>query len=207
MMMSQLATTWPGSDDGWNPLKSKAAVVIAHRWPTPNIAMTGSFGPLDVDRYGDIALVLSAFRGPSGYEQMYTETFAFDQATRDWRYRRGSGVGGLYTDRWSPPRVRPHPHPLEVSPVLVSDPLHRGLFGHVTILCGLDVAMVEVARPGGTRRADVSHGPGWLGVVWPGGDEPMVKAFAADGSQVDALSSDEFVFDGRLPTCFLRDWV
>jgi len=50
-------------------------------------------------------------------------------------------------------------------------------------------ALVEVERGRSHRKADVSEGPGWLGVIWPPDDPPVLRAYDAGGAEVFTLGS------------------
>jgi len=172
-----------GDTDGWDPRKSAAALNEDRTWPTTKNEPTKRFEPLDVDRYNDRAVVLGLFRGlTSGF---HSDIFVRREGR--WDYRAGGGGGSdAFRVRW---QVGPHP----------SAPLQARTKGwilgglcHAAILCMPEVHTVTIERPQGLRRADVSRGPGWIGIVWPEGDEPTVRAFGSNGLEVHAPCRREF---------------
>ncbi len=185
-----------GSDLGM----AAAALDEDRIWPTTKSEPTDRYEPLDVDRYDDRAVVLGWSRGPSGGG---LNANVFIRRNGRWEYRGGGGGGGagLFKERW---RIRRHESaPLDVQ----SKGWIFGGLSHATILCLPQVYTVTIERSQGLRHADVSQRPGWIAIVWPDGDEPLVRAFDASGVEVHSLAAESFVqqepgmVPSRCPTC------
>jgi hypothetical protein len=149
-------------------------------WPVSVARSNGICVPLDVDRYGDLAMIV-AFGPLPGVETegVAGATFAKDR-TGTWRRRNGGGSGYRSNERSHVPD--------ETSCELLLK-VHAGWGSHPTdaiFLCGPEVARVDVKRRNSLRTADVSEGPGWLGIIWPPDDPPLVRAYDAGGEGVFA---------------------
>jgi hypothetical protein len=165
-------------------------------WPTTVVTRTEPVKPVDVDRYGDFALVVAAIDEDADTGRPTLQVRAFKRVADGWEFCGGSGSGS-----------GSDPLDARSSSKMSGTALMSGGSGwsaledgrgkphglcHATVLCGSDVVAVTVDRSGDIRRADVSSGPGWLGIVWPEGFEPAVRAFGAAGDEVSALGPEEF---------------
>jgi hypothetical protein len=95
----------------------------------------------------------------------------------------GSGSGWSSKQRWDIPSGRKALHVRTQGSSGESPFDARRAFSFAVFLCGPAVTSVEVERRHGIRIADVSAGPGWLGVLWTSNDRAAVKAYTADSRQ------------------------
>jgi hypothetical protein len=170
----------PDSPQWWGDSELVPTLIdSAGPWPISVATSNGVCVPLDVDRCGDLAVVVAFGVLPGlGTEGVADATFDKDRTGR-WRRRNGGGSGYGLNERWDVPSDGRFALHLKV---------HAGWGSHPTdaiFLCGPEVAIVEVERRDSLRRADVKEGPGWLGIIWPPDDPPLVRVYDAGGRETD----------------------
>jgi hypothetical protein len=168
----------------WWPSDEAASAVIDSEGPWPSWApvSTGTCLPFDVDTYRGHALVVGYGRNRKGREVLGTDEFQQNGVGR-WEHLTGTGSGWLPAQRWDMVEARDALH-LRLSGSTGTSPFDaRRPFSFAVFMCGPAVARVEVDRRHGARAADVSAGPGWLGVLWTPGDPATVSAYTAVGQQ------------------------
>lgn len=164
-------------------------------WPARTTVRTQDVEVVDVDRYGDLALVTAAIEDGGGDDGPLLMENLFHREEGIWRSLGGSGSGSgsdplLARREWREPQQS-----LRLSgPGRHSPGGKRGSkdFCHATLNCSPAVSSVIVERPGNRREADVSEGAGWIGIVWPAGSEPKVTALDTAGDQIGVLGQGEF---------------
>ena len=162
-------------------------------WPSVSTSLGGPLEAIDVDRYDRFAMVVAAAEEEQpGVASMLRESL-FECRDHHWDSVGGGGGGSgsdVLSDR---PRGGP---PLTISGKgwLVLNPERRrgGGLNSANVRCSSRVVTVVVERPGQTRRASVSGGSGWIGIVWPDGAAPTARAFDAAGTEVAALTPSNF---------------
>ena len=166
-------------------------------WPTRSTTRTGPVTVVDVDSFGDFAVVLAATDGEHWRRVgPMLGNWVFHRDAGGWT-RLGGGGGGSGTDPLLE-RHSPHPanRPLQLSGsggVNVEPEKRRGAWvRHAEILCAPNVARVEIDRSNQRRLADTSSGPGWIVALWLKGAEPTLTAYDAQGRQLDVLRPDVF---------------
>jgi hypothetical protein len=164
-------------------------------WPARTTVRTQNVEVVDVDRYGGFAVVIAAIEDHVLAGVPMLEASVFHEEESGWRSHGGGGGGSgvdplLVRQRWKDPtRV------LRMSgPGWGRLDEKRGPKGvcHATLLCSATVSSVVIDRPGDRRTVDVSEGSGWIGIVWPQGSEPGVKAFDAETRELARLEPSAF---------------
>jgi hypothetical protein len=160
----------------------RATIENAGPWPSLFPRSNGRFVPLDVDRYGNCAVVLGFGQNHKGKDVLDFDEFECTGAGL-WNRLGGGGSGHDLGARENVDIAREALH-LRIggnSGSALFEPSAE--FGFVVFLCGLEVASVEVRRQLGVRTANVGTGPGWLAVLWTRDDPAEVVAFAGGGEQ------------------------
>lgn len=149
-------------------------------WPSHSPVSNGMFVPFDVDKYDGLAVVIGYGRNRKGREVLGSDEFQRNQ-TGAWEHLAGGASSWSPMPRWDLPSGRDELH-FRMGGSLSESPFDsRRKFSFAVFLCGPAVTTVEVSRRLGIRTADVSAGPGWLGVLWTPDDPALVAAQAADG--------------------------
>jgi len=180
-------------EDEWVVQEAMLAALDAPgEWPARSSARTGPVTVVDIDRVDDCAIVLAVTEGNTKlFEQTTLYRFVFERTPDGWSWHGGSGCGGEDDPlddraRWVPGQ----PHLIESASGWSRwegrNGRQRRLY-EIQLLCGPDVARVEIVRGAVTRVADVATGPGWLVVAWTDA-APTVVAFDGGGRQLEVLS-------------------
>lgn len=157
-------------------------------WPTPTPAPEGLFVPFDVDRYDGLAVVVGHGRNRKGREILGSDQFQRNGAGR-WEHLTEASTAWSPTPRWEVPWDRESVQ-LQMRGSSGASPFDdRRSFSFAVFHCGPAVMTVEIYRRHGIRVADVSAGPGWLGVLWTPDDPAVVSAYTAVGRQSFAWTS------------------
>jgi hypothetical protein len=168
----------------WWPTDDAVSEVIDGEgpWPSRSPVSNGIFVPFDVDKYDGLAVVIGYGRNRRGREVLGSDEFQQNEAGT-WEHLTGGATGWLPTQRWELPSEREELH-FRMGGSSGESPFDaRRKFSFAVFLCGPAVTTVQVNRRHGIRTADVSAGPGWLGVLWAPGDPALVSAYTADGRQ------------------------
>lgn len=167
----------------WWPTAEAVNAVLGNGgpWPLPSPKSNGIFVPLDVDIYDDLAIVVGYGPNWDGREVLGVDEFQ-KTLTNTWNRLAGSGSGVSLDSR---KRLADAPEALHLrmggsAGKFLMEP-ERPSFSFAVFLSGSEVQTVEVHRRLSTRRADISVGPGWIGVLYLPGDPAVVKAFSAGG--------------------------
>jgi hypothetical protein len=168
----------------WWPTDDAVSEVIDGEgpWPSRSPVSTGLFVPFDVDTYDGLALVVGYGRNRKGREVLGSDEFHQNEAGR-WEHWSGAASAWSPTQRWDVPSGRDQLHLRMRGSSDVSPFDARRRLSFAVFFCGPAVTTVEVTRRRGIRTADVSAGPGWLGVLWTPDDPALVTATSADGRQ------------------------
>jgi hypothetical protein len=151
-------------------------------WPTRSPVTNGAFVPLDVDKYDGLAVVTGHGRNRKGRDVLGSDAFQQNEAGV-WEHSASSGSSWSPEQRWDLQDGR------EALQLRMGGSSGRSTFearrefSFAVFLCGPAVSRVEVDRPQGIRKADVSAGPGWLTVLWTADDPAGVTAYTAAGRQ------------------------
>jgi len=169
--------------DAWLDEQIALAVIDSPGpWPARWVSSDAAFVPLDVDTYDRFAMVLCF-----GDDDLVTHKvvgFGVFEDTGAGRWRRVFGGAGGRDGMDLLDRQRLEGDDRQRLHLRQHDSWEsQARSQQVVFLCGPDVATVEIRRQRGTRVAEVSEGPGWLGVLWTPDTPPEVVAFAADGAQ------------------------
>lgn len=174
----------------WPTVESAGAVIESPEvWPAASPQSNGTFTPLDVDRHHSLAIVVGY--GPTrlqGDPALGVDEFLELEKGR-WSHLGGSASGTPLEQRQ---RLQEPSQELQLRLGGTSGKFlleERPQYSYSVFLCGPDVATVRVQRSHGRRTADVSSGPGWLGVLWTPDDLATVDAFTADGTQTFTWTS------------------
>lgn len=187
----------------------EAALYADGPWPAARTVRTQDVEVIDVDRYDDLAVVTAAIADDSTGDGPLLVESVFRWEKGRWRSLGGWGSGSgsdplLERQKWGDPE-----HSLQIIGLGSNSPggkERRRVVCHATVLCAPAVNSVTVERPTSHRRADVSEGPGWIGIIWPQGSEPRVTALDAASEQIGVLRPEEFrdsaprhrgLFEGR----------
>jgi hypothetical protein len=168
----------------WWPTDDAVSEVIDGEgpWPSRSPVSTGLFVPFDVDTYDGLALVVGYGRNRKGREVLGSDEFQQNEAGT-WAHLAGSASAWSPTQRWDLPSARDELH-FRMGGSSGGSPFDaRRRLSFAVFFCGPAVTTVEVTRRRGIRTADVSAGPGWLGVLWTPDDPAVVAATSADGRQ------------------------
>ncbi len=175
----------------WWPTVEAAGAVIEgpEVWPAASPQSNGTFTPLDVDRHHNLAIVVGY--GPTrlkGDLSLGVDEF------HEFEKGQWSHLGGAASGTPLEQRQRIQEGRQELQPRLGGSSgkfllEERPQYSYMVFLCGPDVATVRVQRSHGRRTADVSSGPGWLGVLWTPDDLATVDAFNPDGTQTFTWTS------------------
>ncbi len=178
-----------------DPRRAKKALRADLSWPTHKTAPVMPFEPMDVDRFEDLGLVVASQRGR-------LQTYWFVNRNGRWEWQGGTGGGG------SGAFERPGGQPGDVDQVIwCSQGGCSGRMRDVVVRCSPEVQLVTVERPGDIRHADVSNGPGCIGIIWPEEVEPMVRAFSSAGTEIGSVAVGDFdrhpvgMVECACPTC------
>lgn len=165
--------------------------LIRDSWPTTSSERTGSVTVLDVDRVGDVAVVLmvtDAESSRTGYSLLETRLAQYVDGV--WG-PRGGGASGSGEDPMIARTQRPPAAPLQSlgrGGTSLEPEKRRGRwFWYTEVLCSAAVARVDIARGDERRTADVSTGPGWLIVAWLEDMDPTLTACDATGQLLSVL--------------------
>ena len=168
----------------WPTVESVCAVIEGQQeWPATSPQSNGAFTPLDVDRHQDLALVVGY--GPTRLnDDLVLGVDAFHGLEKgQWKHLGGAGSGTPLEQRQQLSKGRQELHVRvggSAGEFLLEE---RPQYSYKVFLCGPEVANVRVQRSHGIRTADVTSGPGWLGILWTPDDPATVSAFTADGTQ------------------------
>jgi len=178
----------------WDPRWAAKALRANQSWPTKKKTQVDPFEGLDVDRYGDLGFVVCSHQGR-------LHTYTFIKRNGRWECQGGGGGGaGAFERTGGPPGGGDQP-------IWCSQGGTGGRSRHVVVRCSPEVQLVTVERPEGIRHADVSAGPGCIGIIWPEEVEPIVKAFSSEGTEIGALAVGDFdrhpvgMVECACPTC------
>jgi hypothetical protein len=174
----------------WWPTDAAVSEVIEGEgpWPTQSPASNGMFVPFDVDKYDGLAVVVGYGRNRKGREVLGSDEFQRNEAGT-WEHLAGQGSAWSPTQRWDLPSPRDELQ-FRMGGSSGESPFEaRRKLSFAIFLCGPAVTTVEVHRRHGIRTADVSAGPGWLGVLWTPDDPALVTAYTADGRRSFAWTS------------------
>jgi hypothetical protein len=157
-------------------------------WPSRLPVTVGAFVPFDVDKYDGLAVVTGHGRNRKGREVLGSDAFQQNE-TGAWEHSASSGSSWSPEQRWDLQDGRETLR-LRMEGSSGSSTFEaRREFSFVVFWCGPAVSLVEVDRRHGTRKADVSAGPGWLTVLWTPDDPAGVTAYTADGRQTFVWTS------------------
>jgi hypothetical protein len=168
----------------WWPSDEVVSAVIDREgpWPSQSPVSNGPFVPFDVDKYDGLAVVVGYGRNRKGREVLGSDEFQQNEAGT-WEHLTGGGSGWSLGQRWDLQDARDALH-LQIGGSSGRSPFDaRREFSFAIFLCGPAVTTVEVTRRQGIRIADVSAGPGWLGVLWTPDDPAGVTAYTAAGRE------------------------
>lgn len=173
----------------------QAALDASGPWPAGTTVRTQDVEVIDVDRYDDLAVVTAAIADDSTGEGPLLVERMFRWEEGGWRSLGGWGSGSgsdplLVRQEWRDPEHSLQLHSLGWS--RRGGKRGRRVICHATVLCSPAVISVTVERPTRHRRADVTKGPGWIGIIWPQGFEPRVTALDAASHQIGVLGPEEF---------------
>ena len=179
----------------------RAALSQAGPWPASTTERTQNVEVLDVDRYGGFAVVIAAIEddalgvvGP----MLNASVFRSDDDNGGWRSVGGGGSGSGSDPLVRRPQWRDATKALTKSGTgwsALDDQRGRKGVCHAEVLCSPSVNTVIVDRVDDRRVADVSRGSGWVGLVWPEGQEPTVTALDATGQKLRVIPAREFHYD------------
>jgi len=178
-------------DFPWHPDEARAVLDLPGPWPTVKTKRTEAFEPLDVDHYGNFALVLGHVtkEEPPGFASRCHVLFRLGPG--GWESRGGGGGGGGDAFEQRSGRAwADRPFALECGGWSFLGRDAPGLCS-LMFLSAPNVATVVVDRREALRRVEVSRGPGFVCAVWVQGDEPTITFLDSVESKLDVLDAVE----------------
>lgn len=185
-----MADLEPIPREWWPTVESAGAVIEGQEvWPAASPQSNGTFTPLDVDKHQDLAIVVG-YGPPRSKDDLALGVDEFHELENgQW-----SHLGGAASRTPLEQRQQLQDGTQELLPRLGGSSgsfllEKRPQYSYMIFLCGPEVSTVRVQRSHGIRTADVSSGPGWLGVLWTPDDLATVYAFIADGTKTFTWTS------------------